>query len=102
MRSVWSSHGVEAELARLDASEAGTGTFWQEKSEHATGPPGRPARQDRGRLADPFDWARRHGTLGWLLLSPAGRQWVATCCWRRRSWPAFMVYEVFKALRRSG
>jgi hypothetical protein len=23
-------------------------------------------------------WARRHGTLGWLLLSPAGRQGVAT------------------------
>jgi hypothetical protein len=25
-----------------------------------------------------FTWARRHGTLGWLLLSPAGRQGVAT------------------------
>jgi hypothetical protein len=40
---------------RLDASEAGTGTFWQERLDHATGPPCRPARQDLGRLADPFD-----------------------------------------------
>jgi hypothetical protein len=40
---------------RLDASKAGTGTFWQERLDHATGPPCRPARQDSGRLADPFD-----------------------------------------------
>jgi hypothetical protein len=76
MRSVWSSHGVEAELVRLDASEAGPG-----RSGSGLGIFG----------ALVYFWQQADGFWEHLLAVIQGL-----------FWPAFMVYEVFKALRRSG